>query len=493
MLREERVYIFTARVREGRARAMFTIVVRSRKDAAAVSAMIERFYRDWGLEVKTLHGARSPAAAETALEEIIEPDRFYIVLLGREDREVASHLVEWLPPNVVLRVVPRARVRNARLEQLYMEVVKARTIFRVATAWDESRKAYVFGPVGPPIDPRLEDPAPSYEVFIGVGRFSHIVSRLSGVTVGENPLVVRTSGGIHIVYNGPNPVVEMDIGDVGFKPKTSRISDSIEPINVDIDSLVEANREILELYERAAIRFLKSLGMFDTVIVPWSGGKDSTAALLLALKVYGRDRVKVVYGDTGTEFPDSTRYVEEIAKKLGIEIVRAYAGIDRELMRGAPLPSHDNRWCTILKVKAIEDTALKLAEGRTLLLVGDRDAESPRRSARPPVRRAYTGDMLVATPLRMWSAAHVQLYIISNGLPLNPMYYYGFYRIGCYMCPALRNWEIYAMTTTELHIRLSKNPIYRKFIASRLYKRAQIARASAPCVAEDEAPIAPCG
>ncbi|ABM80270.1 phosphoadenosine phosphosulfate reductase family protein [Hyperthermus butylicus] len=472
---------------------MFTIVVRSRKDAAAVSAMVERFYRDWGVDVKTLHGARSPAAAEAALEEIIEPDKFYIVLLGREDREVASHLAEWLPPNVVLRVVPRARVRNARLEQLYMEVVKARTMFRVATSWDESRRAYVFGPVGSPIDPQLEDPAPSYEVFIGVGRFSRLVSRLSGTLIGENPLVVRTTGGTHIVYNGPNPVVELDIGDAGFKPRASRINDGIEPISVSMDSLVEANREVIGIYERAAIRFLRSLGEFDTIIVPWSGGKDSTAALLLALKAYGKDRVRVVYGDTGTEFPDSVRYVEEVAEKLGIEVVRAYAGIDKELMRGAPLPSHGDRWCTILKVKSIEEMAVKLAEGKTLLVVGDRDAESPRRSARPPVRRAYTGDMLVVTPLRMWSAAHVQLYIIMNGLPLNPMYYYGFYRIGCYMCPALRNWEIYAMTTSELHIKLSKNPIYRRFIVSRLYKRAAVTKTTVACVVGDEAPIAPCG
>ncbi|ALL00206.1 hypothetical protein Pyrde_0156 [Pyrodictium delaneyi] len=455
---------------------MFTIVTRSKRDADAVKAMIERFYPGWGIDVKTLHGARSGEAMLRELSGIIEPDRFYIVLLGREDRRAARELIEEVPPNVVVHVVPRSRVRNARLELLYAEVARARAVIRVTAVWDEARKVFLLGPRrrGQPLE-GLE-PQPSFDNFIGLGRFAKIVSRLAGGRIGLNPLVVRTRGGLHLVYNGPKPRAELEVRDEGLTPQARIVGDD-EPVDVNLEAMVEANRSILQLYERASLRFLESLGEFDTIVVPWSGGKDSTAILLLAITLYGRDKVRVVYGDTGTEFPLSKHYVEELAQKLGIEYVEAYGGVDKMLLEGvAPMPTHSNRWCTGLKVAAIEGVVKKLAEGRTLLLVGDRDAESPRRSARPPVRPGPADNITMAAPIKLWGGAHVQLYVLSKGVPLNPMYEYGFYRIGCYMCPALRNWELHVLTTTpRLHLQLLRSPIYRRFVMMRLRGKTKAA------------------
>ncbi|KSW11299.1 hypothetical protein CF15_00020 [Pyrodictium occultum] len=448
---------------------MFTIIVRSKRDADAVKAMLDRFYPGWGVEVRTLHGARGGEAMLAELSGIVEPDRFYILLLGREDAEAARLVREEAPRNVVMHMVPRRRVRNARLELLYAEVARARSMIRVSASWDPSRRVFLLGPRAPGQPLEGLEPKPSLEAFIGVGRFSEILSRLAGGRVGRNPLVVRASGSLHLVYNGARPRAELDIVDEGPAPR-ARLLEGSEPVDVDLPRMVEANRGVLGLYERASARFLEGLGEFDTVIVPWSGGKDSTATLLLALKIYGRDRVRVVYGDTGTEFPLSVEYVEQVADKLGIDYVRAYAGIDKALLKGAaPMPSHSSRWCTGLKVEAVERAVRKLARGRTLLLIGDRDAESPRRSARPPVRPGPAEGIMAAAPLKLWGGVHVQLYILSQGLPLNPMYEHGFYRIGCYMCPALRSWEVYVLTSTPgLHFRLLRSPIYRRFIASRL-------------------------
>lgn len=455
---------------------MFTIVTRSKRDADAVEAMVERFYPGWGIDVKTLHGARSSEAMLRELSGIVEPDRFYIVLLGREDQRAARELAEEVPSNVVVHVVPRSRVRNARLELLYAEVARARSVIRVAASWDPGRRVFLLGPRrrGEPLE-GLE-PQPSFDSFIGLGRFAKIVARLAGGRIGLNPLVVRTRGGLHLVYNGPQPRAELEVKDEGLSPR-ARITGDYEPADVSLEAMVEANRGILQLYERASLRFLESLGDFDTVVVPWSGGKDSTAILLLALTLYGRDKVRVVYGDTGTEFPISRQYVEELAGKLGIDYVEAYGGVDKMLLEGvAPMPTHSNRWCTWLKVSAIEGAVKKLAEGRTLLLVGDRDAESPRRSARPPVRPGPAENIVMAAPIKLWGGAHVQLYVLSKGVPLNPMYEYGFYRIGCYMCPALRNWELHVLTTTpKLHLQLLRSPIYRRFVMMRLRGKTKAA------------------
>lgn len=446
---------------------MFTFIVRSKRDADAVKAMVARFYSGWGVRVATLHGARGAEAMLRELSGLVDSNGYYLVLLGREDAAAAEQIEAELPANAAVHVVPKARVRNARLEQLYVETLRARARLRLAASW---------GGEGYRLDWRGEK-LKSYEVdisfdnFIGVGSFARLVSRLAGGEVGDNPLVLRMHEGRHLVYNGPLPRAELVIGDTGWRP-SARILGG-EPRPASLGATVEASRRPLRELVEAAKGFLRGLGEFDRVIVPWSGGKDSTAALLLALEAYGRSRVVAVYGDTGTEFPASRRYVEEVARRLGVELHVAYAGLDRELLAGREMPSHENRWCTGLKVAAIERKVSELAEGRTLVIIGDRDAESPRRSDRPPVREGPAGT-LAAAPLKPWGGAHVQAYILSKGIPLNPVYEIGFYRIGCYMCPALRNWELYAlMSDAKTYMELAGSRIFRRFMHARLLRRHQ--------------------
>jgi len=446
---------------------VFTVIVRSKRDADAARSMIERFYADWGVEVATLKGARSLDSMVKELEAVVDRRGLYLVLLGREDAEHAASLQALLPPNVAVHVVPKARVRNARLEQLYVETLRARARLRLAASWSSSGVYLLAWGRGESLEDYIADV--SFDNFIGVGRFNKQVEALIGRPVGENPLILRLHGGTHYVYNGPRVRAVLRIGDRGTRP-SAELRDA-EPLNVDLARLVNANRGVVDALASASKAFLEKLGDFDQVIVPWSGGKDSTAALLLALETYGRRRVVAVYGDTGTEFPATHRYVEETARKLGVALETAYAGVDRELERGAPMPTHSSRWCTGLKVAAIERKISELADaGRTLVIIGDRDAESPRRSDRPPVRSGPAGTV-AAAPLKLWGGAHVQLYILSRGIGLNPMYGAGFYRIGCYMCPALRNWEIHVMMREAETLRLLGSRIYRRFIHSRVYRR----------------------
>jgi 3'-phosphoadenosine 5'-phosphosulfate sulfotransferase (PAPS reductase)/FAD synthetase len=122
------------------------------------------------------------------------------------------------------------------------------------------------------------------------------------------------------------------------------------------------------------------------VFVPLSGGKDSSAALILAVKAFGAKRVTAVYVDMGVDFPHNSEYVRWLAAKLGVrlEVVRAPV-LEELLLRG--LPTHGaGRWCTGLKLDALRSVLRELAQtaSEPVVVVGDRDAESKSKSRRPP-------------------------------------------------------------------------------------------------------------
>ena len=229
--------------------------------------------------------------------------------------------------------------------------------------------------------------------------------------------------------------------------------------------MIIKNREILAQFENISLKFLEIFkGKVDSVIVPWSGGKDSTASLILALKAFGRKKVTAVYVDTGVDFPQNKEYVEKIAKDLSVKLIETEAGVRNGLkFEKLPLPTHENRWCTARKIAALEKIIDEIS-GEKLVIAGDRDPESELRSQRPPVRRMM--NYVIVTPIKQWSTAHVQLYLLLQGVPLNPLYHLGFYRLGCYICPALRSWEVYLMLKSSLNI--PEKEIYMLFLKSRV-------------------------
>ncbi len=442
--------------------ALVRVVVRSKRDADAVRAALERFYRGWDVEVHTLHGRRS---AEDMLEHVPKDPWYTIILLGREDEREAKRLQELLPPTHVVHVVPRSRVRNARLEMIAWEILRARARLRATVWWGWEHKSYIFSVRGD--GQLLLDPDVEADAMLVLERGVERLSKLLGCELKPVPLMARVHGSLHCVWCGPHLVGELEIVDHGLAPSARRLEGSC-PHEVPLTRVIEANQHVLKAFEDASIAYLRSLGDFDIVVVPWSGGKDSTACLVLALKAFGARRVVAVYTDTGVDFPETRTYIEKVSRSLGVKVYTAYAPVDRELPRRG-LPSHEERWCTQLKVEATERAIRELAEGRqVLVVVGDRDAESPARAWRPPTRRE---ELVYASPIRLWGAVHVQLYLQANGVPLHSLYLEGFYRLGCYVCPALRSWENYILATSRTGLRLLGSRWYRERMWRSIYRR----------------------
>lgn len=204
------------------------------------------------------------------------------------------------------------------------------------------------------------------------------------------------------------------------------------------------------------------------VIVTFSGGKDSLAALLWVREHITRN-FTTVFCDTGWEHPKTYEYINQIADKLRLDLVTLkspkYDGMVDLAQVKKRWPSIRARFCTQeLKTKPCIDYVLDTVKDNMLMVQGIRAAESPNRAAMSkqctyfkyyfdpygydkagkPKYHSYRGrdvrafrekfadDLL--RPVFDWSAQQVIDYILDAGLEPNPLYKMGYKRVGCWPC-----------------------------------------------------------
>lgn len=208
----------------------------------------------------------------------------------------------------------------------------------------------------------------------------------------------------------------------------------------DWKTVLEANKWQIEFLRSKACVFLnKTVERFRRkVFVSYSGGKDSLACLLLSLKA-GIDP-KMLFIDTCLEMPETIQNVNLVIEKFGLDYFVGKAEIDRfwEKFYTIGPPARDFRWCS--RLCKLEPTNRTLSDlGETLCVVGQRRAESLKRAASPNIwLNPYVKKSINVTPISNWKALHIWLFIISEkaeGL-VNRLYFKGFDRVGCYMCPS---------------------------------------------------------
>ena len=199
-------------------------------------------------------------------------------------------------------------------------------------------------------------------------------------------------------------------------------------------------------------------------IVSFSGGKDSTAMLLMMLE-RGMAVDRVICVDTTKEFPDMYSHikkVQSIIAPLKIEIVKMdfdYWFGERKLSKGKRKggigfgwPDMRNRWCTQLKTDMFTSCMLKngstpsgwpsvkgqmKANPDITQYIGIAADEAHRVQASKQKLRT------VRTPLVEWGVTEKQAleYCYSKGLDWGGLYE-KFHRVSCWCCPLSRTDEL---------------------------------------------------
>ena len=190
-----------------------------------------------------------------------------------------------------------------------------------------------------------------------------------------------------------------------------------------------------------------------------SGGKDSTAALLYMLNNYkNKGDIIPYFCDTGWEHPLTYEYLEYLEEILEIKIIRLQSISLKELMlKKKMFPNRINRFCTEeIKLKPSIEFLLKLQEEykKVINVVGVRREESAARAGEQRwktaimkigkmARRDYTKEKGLTTfqPVVSWNEREVYEYIMQH-IKMNPLYFMGFTRVGCYPCVLANKGEI---------------------------------------------------
>jgi len=205
------------------------------------------------------------------------------------------------------------------------------------------------------------------------------------------------------------------------------------------DDVVEANREVLSRRVGEAKEFVRKIVSENDlpVAVSYSGGKDSLATLLLVLDA--GIQPKLLFVDTGLEFDQTRKNVDDIAEAYSLELVVEDAGDSFwKNLDVFGIPAKDFRWCckTCKLGPATRLIQKNFPEG-VLSFIGQRAYESEQRARKGKVwRNPWTPNQLAASPIQKWTALHVWLYLFSKNAKVNPLYMQGLERIGCFMCPA---------------------------------------------------------
>jgi 3'-phosphoadenosine 5'-phosphosulfate sulfotransferase (PAPS reductase)/FAD synthetase len=181
-------------------------------------------------------------------------------------------------------------------------------------------------------------------------------------------------------------------------------------------------------------------------IVSFSGGKDSAAMLLRMLELdYKID--KIVFADTGFEFPELYDYIKKIEKHIGKEITilkpekdlfkkwfygKVTRGNNKDKVRGFPLMAFPCWWSREAKIKPLS----RIQKEADNVYIGIAYDESHRMSN-------TDGNLRYPLVEWKWTEQDCVDYLNKKGL-FNPLYV-NFNRLGCWFCQKQSKSSLYVL------------------------------------------------
>jgi len=226
---------------------------------------------------------------------------------------------------------------------------------------------------------------------------------------------------------------------------------------VDVPAMAARNQELLEGLVQETIKkvyntYQQYQSKVDVFYVAFSGGKDSVVALDIVQRALPHNAFMVLFGDTGMEFPDTYRVIEDIEKYCKSNEISFYRSCSNlspiETWNKFGPPAQTMRWCCSVHKTSPQIILLRKIMNnphfRGMAFTGVRGDESASRSEYKDVSLGEkVKGQYSCHPILEWGSAELFTYIYARDLIINEAYKKGNSRAGCLVCPLAASKNMY--------------------------------------------------
>ncbi len=145
-------------------------------------------------------------------------------------------------------------------------------------------------------------------------------------------------------------------------------------------------------------------------------------AVLIDIAVQVDPTIEVVFLDTGSHFPETLDFVEQIRQRydLKLTVTKPAAGADR-------WPCGSAQCCEYRKVRPLKEALA----GKAAWVTGLKRVDAPTRRDAPIVSYDENWGLVKVNPLATWTEQDVAGYTADYGIPQHPLLFRGYLSIGC--------------------------------------------------------------
>lgn len=217
--------------------------------------------------------------------------------------------------------------------------------------------------------------------------------------------------------------------------------------NQSIERFIKANQDRLNYLKDEAFAFIQSASekyAHESIVLSFSGGKDSTVTADLAARALSDPSLVHIFGDTTLEFPITMEYAQRFRKNNPKAIFKVAKNKEQNFYKVCEdigPPARMLRWCcSMFKTGPITRVLNSMYQDRDILtFYGIRKCESVSRSKYNRIEdNAETVKIQkqrVASPIFYWKDIDIWLYILGEQVDFNDAYRLGYDRVGCWCCP----------------------------------------------------------
>lgn len=217
--------------------------------------------------------------------------------------------------------------------------------------------------------------------------------------------------------------------------------------NQSVERFIKANQDRLNYLKDEAFAFIQSAAEkypHESIVLSFSGGKDSTVTADLAARALSNPSLVHIFGDTTLEFPLTMEYAQRFRKNNPKAIFKVAKNKEQNFYKVCEdigPPARMLRWCcSMFKTGPITRVLNSMYRDRDILtFYGIRKCESVSRSKYNRIEDNAEAVKIqkqkVASPIFYWKDIDIWLYILGEQIDFNDAYRLGYDRVGCWCCP----------------------------------------------------------